>query len=341
MHAPDKDDPFKELLSEQQPDWPAVLAYESFDKTPTEAPKPLIKNLLDCGTRILFGGGSKTFKTWIQCDLALSLASAIPWLGFELFKARVLYVNFELRDYYMQYRLRSICEARKIKPPQNLFVWNLRNFPISRGAFCLILLSQCKNLGVDIAFIDPFYKLLAQTEDENSQTDMAAVLRAFDPVNLAGVSTAFGIHFSKGCQAGKEPEDRISGAGTIARDADNIITLTKHEENGAFTLDFVIRDHPPIDSFVVRWDSPIMVRTDLDPAKIKTLGRKPSHDPEDLFTLLKTHDDELSRADFARLATDELGWSRRTVYDKLACLFSQKRVFTSKTSGFLNVCAGK
>lgn len=341
MQIPDKNDPFKELLAEQQPDWPAVLAYESFDKTPTEAPKPLIKNLLDCGTRILFGGGSKTFKTWIQCDLALSLASGIPWLGFELFKTRVLYVNFELRDYYMQYRLRSICEARGIKAPPNLFVWNLRNFPISRSAFCSILLAECRKLAIDIAFIDPFYKLLTQYEDENNQTDMAAVLRAFDPLNLAGISTAFGIHFSKGCQAGKEPEDRISGAGTIARDADNIITLTKHEEKGAFTLDFVIRDHPPIDSFVVRWDSPIMVPTKLDPAKIKTLGRKPSHDPEQLFDLLKENDDKLSRANFVRLAVEELGWSRRTVYDKLDCLFNQKRLFTSKLSGFLNVRAGK
>lgn len=329
------------FFPQKEPAWPAVLAYEIFEKTPTEAPKVLIKNLLDCGTRILFGGGSKTFKTWIQCDLALSLAAGVPWLGFELFKARVLYVNFELRDYYMQYRLRSICEARGIKAPQNLFVWNLRNFPISRGAFCLILLSQCRNLGIDIAFIDPFYRLLAQTEDENNQTDMAAVLRAFDPVNLAGVSTAFGIHFSKGNQANKEPEDRISGAGTIARDADDIITLTKHEENGAFTLDFIIRDHPPIDSFVVRWESPIMVRTDLDPTKIKILGRKPSCDPADLLKLLKAHDDSLSRSDFVKLAREELGWSRRTIYDKLAALFKQNRVFTSKASGFLNVDARK
>jgi len=57
--------------------------------------------------------------------------------------------------------------------------------------------------------------------------------------------------------------------------------------------------------------------------------------------VLKAHDDELSRADFVKLATDELGWSRRTVYDKLSSLFSQKRVFTSRLSGFLNVCATK
>jgi len=323
-----------------EPMWPAVLAYESFDKTPTEAPKALIKNLLDCGTRILFGGGSKTFKTWIQCDLALSLAAGVPWLGFELFKARVLYVNFELRDYYMQYRLRSICEARSIKAPQNLFVWNLRNFPIQRSAFCLILLQQCRNLGIDIAFIDPFYKLLAQTEDENSQTDMAAVLRAFDPINSAGTSTAFGIHFSKGCQANKEPEDRISGAGTIARDADDIITLTKHEENLAFTLDFIIRDHPPIDSFVVRWESPIMVRTDLDPAKIKTLrGRPKTFEADELLDLIRDYDDQLSTKQLLAKVDDSLGWSERTFYRRLKTLEKQKLIFTSKLSQKWNVNA--
>src|SRR4029077_5945691 len=146
--------------------------------------------------------------------------------------------------------------------------------------------------------------------------------------------------FSKGNQASKEPEDRISGAGTIVRDADDIITLTKHEENLAFTLDFIIRDHPPIDSFVVRWEAPIMVRTDLDPAKIKKpLGRHQTCDPDDLLEVIRENDDLFSSKELQQEVYENLGWSRSSFYQKLNALEKQKCVFKSKANGKWNVKA--
>jgi hypothetical protein len=207
----------------------------------------------------------------------------------------------------------------------------LRGVAFNREQFAAELLKRCKDLGIDIVFIDPFYKLLSSNEDENSQTHMSAVLRSFDEINKADITTAFGIHFSKGNQASKEPEDRISGAGSITRDADDIVTLTKHEEPLAFTLDFIMRDHPPIDSFVIKWQTPIMIRTDLDPAKIKTLrGRHVSCDPQDLLELIKENDDQLLTKELQKKVTDELGWAERTFYKKLNILEKQKTVFKSK-----------
>jgi hypothetical protein len=324
--------------------WPESFEYLAFAQLPMVKPKPLIASLLDCGSRILFGGGSKTFKTWLQCDLAISLAAGAPWLGFETHQVRVLYVNLELKEYYIQRRFSQIREARGIAIPKSaLFVWNLRGFAFSRDKFIPQLLKKCTDLGIDIVFVDPFYKLLNHLEDENNQTHMGAVLRSFDEANKRDITTAFGIHFSKGNQAAKEPEDRISGAGTIARDADDIITLTKHEEDLAFTLDFIVRDHPPIDSFVIKWETPIMVRTDLDPTRIKQppRGRRISCEPDDLLALIRENDDELSSNELAGLAKDELGWARRTVFRKLATLENRKVIFKSKISDKWNIQLGK
>jgi hypothetical protein len=331
----------KPLLPAKQPPWPATVEYLAFAKLPMAKPKPLITNLLDCGSRILFGGGSKTFKTWLQCDLAVSLAAGAPWLGFDTHRVRVLYLNLELREYYMQRRLAEIRRVRDISLAEStFFVWNLRGLAFSRDQLVTELLRRCDDLGINIVFIDPFYRLLSQLEDENSQTHMGAVLRSFDEVNKRDITSAFGIHFSKGNQAAKEPEDRISGAGTIVRDADDIITLTKHEENLAFTLDFIIRDHPPIDSFVVRWEAPIMVRTDLDPAKIKKpLGRHQTCDPDDLFEVIRENDDLFSSKELQQEVYENLGWSRSSFYQKLNALEKQKRVFKSKANGKWNVKA--
>jgi hypothetical protein len=320
---------------------PTELEYLAFKKLPMEKPKPLIANLLDCGSRILFAGGSKTFKTWLQCDLALSLAAGAPWLGFETRPARVLYVNLELKDYYIQYRLSEIQRVRDLAIAEGkFFVWNLRSVAFQRDQFCAELLERCTKRAIDVVFIDPFYKLLNQLEDENNQTHMGAVLRSFDPINHKDITSAFGIHFSKGNQALKEPEDRISGAGTIVRDADDIVTLTKHEEKLAFTLDFTIRDHPPIESFVVRWQAPIMVRTDLDPAKIKRIDIKrfrPGFDPGELLNLIQLHDDELSTKELVELAEDKLVWSPRTIYNKLNLLKRTKKTFLSDLTDKWNV----
>jgi hypothetical protein len=331
------------ILSPQRVKWPETLEYLQFAKLPMAKPKPLITNLLDCGSRILFGGGSKTFKTWLQCDLAISLAAGAPWLGFETHQVRVLYVNLELKEYYIQRRLAEIRQVRDISLSEStLFVWNLRGVAFSRDQFVTELLKTCTDLSIDIVFVDPLYRLLSRLEDENNQTHMGAVLRSFDEINKKDITSAFGVHFSKGNQAAKEPEDRISGAGTITRDADDIITLTKHEENLAFTLDFIIRDHPPIDSFVVRWEAPIMKRTDLDPAKIKTLrGRRVTCDPEDLLQLIRKNDDQLSSKELEAKADEELGWARRTFYKKLTILEKRKAIFKSKTSDKWNVAVHK
>jgi hypothetical protein len=319
---------------------PSPIEYLAFEKMPMEKPKPLITNLLDCGSRILFAGGSKTFKTWLQCDLAISLSAGAPWLGFETHKAQVLYVNLELKDYYIQRRLSEIRRVREISFAESqLYVWNLRGVAFSRDQLCSELLAICSNLAIDVVFIDPFYKLLNHLEDENNQTHMGAVLRSFDPINQNEITSAFGIHFSKGNQAAKEPEDRISGAGTIVRDADDIVTLTKHEENLAFTLDFIIRDHPPIDSFVVRWQAPIMVRTDLDPSKIKRADKRlrPGFAPEELLKIIELHDDELSTNELVDLAEEKLGWSHRTIYNKLNLLKRTQKAFLSIATDKWNI----
>jgi hypothetical protein len=80
----------------------------------------------------------------------------------------------------------------------------------------------------------------------------------------------YAAHFSKGNQAGKEAIDRISGSGVWTRDADSIITLTKHKEEGAYTVDLTLRNLPEQPPFVVQWDFPIMIeRTEMLPSDLK------------------------------------------------------------------------
>lgn len=108
--------------------------------------------------------------------------------------------------------------------------------------------------------LDPIYKLLGERE-ENVTHHITAIMNDLEKLAVKSrAAVAFGAHFSKGNQAGKESIDRISGSGAFARDPDSILILTRHEEDNAFTVEATLRNHAPIEPFVVRWDFPLMRR---------------------------------------------------------------------------------
>lgn len=330
------------ILLPKFPDWPQPVDSLHFESEIIAKPNPLVANLLDVGSRMIFGGGSKTYKTWALGDMAISISSGVPWWGFQTYQARCMYVNFELKRFYMQKRLRAIRQGKGASSSiDQLKIWNLRGYEISLVYFVDTLIKMIRQYGIMVVFIDPFYKLLGD-KDERISADLNQILVAFDEINrLTDATVIFAAHFSKGNQAGKEHIDRISGGGSIGRDADSLMTLTNHEEEHSFTVDFTVRDFPPIDSFVVKWEHPLLVRTDLDPGKLKTAPRgRPACDPQDLFGIISSNDDLFSTKELTERAIDELGWSRRTVLNKLQDLKGCKRIWLSKASDKWNVAGG-
>ena len=60
----------------------------------------------------------------------------------------------------------------------------------------------------------------------------------------------------------------------FARDPDSILNFTRHEQPDCFTVETTLRNHPPTEPFVVRWEFPLfIVDSTLDPAKLKKPGR--------------------------------------------------------------------
>ena len=93
-------------------------------------------------------------------------------------------------------------------------------------------------------------------------------------VEKTGSAVAFGAHYSKGNQAGKDPLDRISGSGVFARDPDTIMGLTAHEEDGCFTVHSALRNFAGLDPFVVEEFPLFNIRSDLIRAFTKSMDKK-------------------------------------------------------------------
>ena len=319
--------------------FPEVVEYNEFERSLVEQPRPIIENLLDDSSRMIFGGGSKTYKSWAMSEQAISIASGTPWWGFRTYQANVLYINFELKKYYAKYRFKVIRQFKKLNIPNGfLRIWNLRDWDVTGPNFESELIRIVQLYNILVIFIDPFYHLLGE-KDERVSAELMPILKLFQRISKAtSASIVCAAHFTKGNQAAKDPMDRVSGGASIHRHPDSLITLTRHQKAHAFTVDFISRDFPPIDPFVVEWRHPLLCRTDDNPEEIKQPGgRKERYDIELLYKFIEAHDDEFTRKEVVAQFMEESGWQQRTVYEKLTQLLEGDRVFISKATDKINI----
>lgn len=305
---------------EQEPDFsvdnertvlvlPEIVDAATFSAVELPEPDELIRGLVHKGTKAVIGGGSKSFKTWVLLDMGISVAYGKPAMGCETVPGKVLFVNFEIKPAFFQKRIKKICEARGITQVEGrLDVWNLRGYAAPYRLLIPRIIERIKNSGYALVILDPIYKLYGDA-DENSAHEVAQMLNELERICVqTDAAVMFGAHYSKGNQASKESIDRISGSGVFARDPDTIIPFTKHEEEGCFVVEPILRNLPPIEPFVVRWNHPLMERDDdLNPENLKQAGgpgRKKEHDPLKLLSYIRenTKDNPISTSKWAERA---------------------------------------
>lgn len=268
---------------------PGLIDAADFLAKPIEPPAELIEGILHKGSKLAFGGSSKSFKTWSLLDLAISVATGADWLGRRTAQGKVLFLNFEIQPHAWQRRIAAVASAKgvEIKPGQ-IILWNLRGHAADFRQIVPRIIERARRENFALNVLDPIYKLYGNT-DENSAGNVALLLNSLEMLATeTGAAIAFGAHFAKGNASAKEAIDRISGSGVFARDPDSLLIFTKHETDDAFTVEPILRNFAPVAPFAVRWEFPLMqLADDLDPAKLKQVaGRKREYNPKKLLAAI-------------------------------------------------------
>ena len=252
------------------PQLPPIRQGDWLQTADNALPAELIKGVLHKGCKMVIGAGSKSRKTWTLIDLALSVATGQPWMGFETNPGPVLFCNFEVAEPFFVDRLRAVARARRVAIPDSFSAWNLRGFSTEANTLLPKLATELGELKPSLIVLDPVYKMTGGA-GENDAGSVGELCNAVEQLAVTtGAAVIFAAHFSKGNQALRDAMDRISGSGVFARDPDAIITLTRHAEDGCLTVDSILRNCPEIPPFVVEWDFPLLARReDLDPADLK------------------------------------------------------------------------
>lgn len=146
-----------------------------------------------------------------------------------------------------------------------------------------------------------------------------------------GAAVLVPAHFAKGNASDKEAMDRISGSGVFARDPDSILTLTRHETEGAFTFEAILRTFPPASPVVVQWSHPVFrIAEDLDPARLKRVGRGKKYDDAAVLGILGNR--PMGYALWFGAAEKRFDMPERTFNDYLKRFVRQGKVIKSGTS---------
>jgi hypothetical protein len=303
-------------------------------------PAEIVRGVLHQGSKLAVGGSSKSYKTWLLIDLAISVCHGIDWLGFPTSRGKVLYINLEIQRPFFRRRMLQVCARRKVAVPKtDLALWHLRGANLSIAAIESKLRTMIRPGEFCLIIIDPIYKTYAG-KDENATGQISEVVNILERMARDFfAAVAWAAHFSKGNQAEKEAIDRISGSGVWGRDPDSILTFTRHEEADAFVVQMVLRDFPQVEDFVAKFDDGIFGRAQaLDPAKLKkpNTGRKPKYSMEKFVGLLGGN--ELATADYRDLAESELGMPRTTFLEYLDKAETEKRISQSKINNKWEAC---
>ena len=244
-------------------------------------PPQIISGLLHQGLKLVLGAPSKARKTWILMHLALCIALGLKWLGHQCMKGPVLYINFELPEPFFRKRALWILKQMGVEGmPPNFFELNLRGYAGPAEMILPKVMSKIDQLPpLCGSVIDPTYKLMGTTRDENAAGDMASLFNEFDRFALqSGSSVVSAAHFAKGNASTKEAIDRISGSGVFGRDPDSLIIMSPLQTEDAFSLDFILRRLPPRDPLAVRWrdwcfePDPLLDHKDLKKTYVKILS---------------------------------------------------------------------
>jgi hypothetical protein len=212
----------------------------------------LIRDILVEGQPFLLGGKKKCLKTAILCDLALSLATATPFLGhFDVPQPRrVAFFSAESGKQDIQNRMKAIRQQKRTnRPLRDQLSVSFQRPKLSDQEDLQRIRDFIARKRIEVMIVDPLYlTILAGTKDV-SASDLYQMGGVYgdvaDAITNAGATPALSHHFKK--TVGKDDTDldlddfSFVGAAEFARQS--LLIGRRGSYNGPRNNQLVVRTH--------------------------------------------------------------------------------------------------
>jgi len=301
---------------------PPLFIPEPYDGLPKEAftpPPILIHGMAYEGSKVLFSGPSKARKTWLMLHALLCIQSGKDFFGFQTERKPCLVIDLELMRPNLLRRISAIAQAAGIWDTSQLHLLSLRGRRVEFSKLREDIAKYCQQHGIGAIGIDPVYRV--KTGEENSNDDAADFLLEVEAMaHEANAAIFLSHHFAKGNAAGKSSIDRMSGAGTWARDPDVLLSMTEAEQSTqdqpSFVIEPTLRDFAPVQPFAIKWHHPLWLKDEHAPTTLKgSAGRpKAGGTPAQILELIDPGE-EVQSKELERAASVNFGITKKCFFE--------------------------
>jgi len=174
-----------------------------------------VKNWLPKHGKAEVYGRAKSGKSFLAVQLARCIGSGDDFLGVPTEKARVLYLQFELGEGILQYRMKQSGEDY-----ENVYVGTSFTMKLDTHAGQDTVMRAICDVEPRVVILDPFYKI--QSGDENESTDVKKITDFLDEVIEKFDVAVFILH-----HAGKDPEKGGRGSSILEGWVDSYLEIKR------------------------------------------------------------------------------------------------------------------
>jgi hypothetical protein len=194
---------------------------------PPAAPSYMSGGLMDTQGKMIIAGEPKAGKSRLVLNLALSLSTGLPFLGFQTMGyPRILFVQFEVSESRMRERVLGVARAWKI-PVDNsmpIFFLTIPGLQLDNKHGIHELRKLIRAFRAEVVILDPLSKI--HTRDEKEQGEMLGLLNTFDDlIDELDISVVLVHHMKKPSGQANETWSRIRGSSQIPAWADTMLLL--------------------------------------------------------------------------------------------------------------------
>lgn len=171
----------------------------------------VVDDIMVKGEPMIIGGASKSLKTTIALDLALSISTGTKFLGsFETLEPQpVMFISGESGEYTLQENCKTMLSARDLDFSKAADLYMSFRLPkIDRTLDVESLIQEMRERDIRICFIDPLYRCFRVGNDASNVYSMGEKLELIaERIQRAGISTVLLHHFRKQGRTWDEPPD--------------------------------------------------------------------------------------------------------------------------------------
>jgi hypothetical protein len=252
---------------------PDLIMFRDFLTKALPKPTWLVQGIWSDKAHGMLAGESKSFKSLLTYDLAISVASGTPFLNHFPVPATgpVIIIQEENEPGLVQDRMMRIAHSRDLGPQTRhsnghtildfgrdlpIGILNNAGFNLADAQWMSWLKSIIRDIKPVLVVLDPLY-LMTPGIDENSSVDMTPVLRELLEIKQkynTGILIVHHFHKPK-TEGTKRIANRISGSGVFHRwFASAVFAEVIDEQNGTVRLSAQHRGHGPQPAMQVEFD---------------------------------------------------------------------------------------